>query len=167
MGLAVCRLFSVWPRGPWSSLDPRSWISRQMWDHNQKSWTKLMSVVLHYRLVREELCELEIPHIYHTVARNSPKRKELENKWQTFQVNGCPRLGGWKWSALNWSEVNWPQPGLWDCFSTSPGQFYVENFEIWGFSTDRNFWILFEIPYVRNWLSSQEKFFLSYCSSAT
>ena len=38
------------------------------------------------RLVREQLCELELPHIYHTVARNSPKRKELENKWQTFQV---------------------------------------------------------------------------------
>jgi glutathione S-transferase len=36
--------------------------------------------------VREVLCELELPHVYHTVARNSPRRKELENKWQTFQV---------------------------------------------------------------------------------
>ena len=47
-----------------------------------------MSVVCCFaRLVREQLCELELPHIYHTVARNSPKRKELENKWQTFQVH--------------------------------------------------------------------------------
>ena len=30
--------------------------------------------------------ELEIPHIYHSVARNSPKRKELVDKWDVFQV---------------------------------------------------------------------------------
>ena len=33
------------------------------------------------------LVELELPHIYHTVARNSPKRKEMEDKWGVFQVN--------------------------------------------------------------------------------
>ena len=30
--------------------------------------------------------ELEIPHLYKTVARNSPKRPELEAKWNSFQV---------------------------------------------------------------------------------
>lgn len=30
--------------------------------------------------------ELEIPHIYHSVARNSPKRQELIDKWDVFQV---------------------------------------------------------------------------------
>lgn len=30
--------------------------------------------------------ELEIPHIYHSVARNSPKRQELIDKWGVFQV---------------------------------------------------------------------------------
>ena len=30
--------------------------------------------------------ELEIPHVYHTVARNSPKRQELVDKWDVFQV---------------------------------------------------------------------------------
>lgn len=48
--------------------------------------SQVLTFLLDCRLVREELSELEIPHIYHTVARNSPKRKELENKWQTFQV---------------------------------------------------------------------------------
>jgi glutathione S-transferase len=39
------------------------------------------------KLVRETLNELEIPHLYHSVARNSPKRKELTDKWDTdFQV---------------------------------------------------------------------------------
>jgi glutathione S-transferase len=38
------------------------------------------------KLSREVLSELELPHIYHTVARNSPKRKEMEAKWNTFQV---------------------------------------------------------------------------------
>ena len=32
------------------------------------------------------LVELEIPHIYHTVARNSPKREEMTKKWNQFQV---------------------------------------------------------------------------------
>ena len=33
------------------------------------------------------LNELEIPHIYHNVARNSPKRKDMCKKWDTeFQV---------------------------------------------------------------------------------
>lgn len=32
------------------------------------------------------LVELEIPHLYHTVARNSPKRQAMEDKWGTFQV---------------------------------------------------------------------------------
>lgn len=30
--------------------------------------------------------ELEIPHVYHSVARNSPKRQELIDKWDVFQV---------------------------------------------------------------------------------
>lgn len=32
------------------------------------------------------LNELELPHLYKSVARNSPKRKELEAKWNQFQV---------------------------------------------------------------------------------
>eukprot|EP00891_Asterochloris_glomerata_P006461 jgi/Astpho2/6461/Aster-06930 len=38
------------------------------------------------KLAREVLVELELPHIYHTVARNSPRRKEMEDKWGVFQV---------------------------------------------------------------------------------
>ncbi|KAK9837611.1 hypothetical protein WJX74_001327 [Apatococcus lobatus] len=38
------------------------------------------------KLTREVLVELEIPHLYHTVARNSPKRQAMEEKWGTFQV---------------------------------------------------------------------------------
>ncbi|KAL0042144.1 hypothetical protein WJX77_004492 [Trebouxia sp. C0004] len=38
------------------------------------------------KLAREVLVELEIPHIYHSVARNSPKRQELIDKWDVFQV---------------------------------------------------------------------------------
>jgi hypothetical protein len=33
------------------------------------------------------LVELELPHLYHSVARNSPKRPLLTEKWGTFQVN--------------------------------------------------------------------------------
>ena len=32
------------------------------------------------------LTELELPHIYHTVARNSPKRALMTEKWGNFQV---------------------------------------------------------------------------------
>ena len=32
------------------------------------------------------LVELELPHIYHTVARNSPKRPLMTEKWGNFQV---------------------------------------------------------------------------------
>ncbi|KAK9816942.1 hypothetical protein WJX72_007242 [[Myrmecia] bisecta] len=35
---------------------------------------------------REVLTELELPHLYHTVARNSPKRQALIDKWGVFQV---------------------------------------------------------------------------------
>lgn len=38
------------------------------------------------KLAREVFVELEIPHIYHSVARNSPKRQELIDKWDVFQV---------------------------------------------------------------------------------
>lgn len=38
------------------------------------------------KLAREVFVELEIPHIYHSVARNSPKRQELVDKWDVFQV---------------------------------------------------------------------------------
>lgn len=34
----------------------------------------------------QALVELEIPHIYHTVARNSPKREVMTRKWDQFQV---------------------------------------------------------------------------------
>ena len=34
----------------------------------------------------QALVELEIPHIYHTVARNSPKREAMTQKWGNFQV---------------------------------------------------------------------------------
>ena len=32
------------------------------------------------------LVELELPHLYHSVARNSPKRPLLTEKWGSFQV---------------------------------------------------------------------------------
>ena len=32
------------------------------------------------------LTELELPHLYHSVARNSPRRPLLTEKWGTFQV---------------------------------------------------------------------------------
>lgn len=35
---------------------------------------------------REVLTELEIPHIYRSVARKSPKRPAFEAKWGVFQV---------------------------------------------------------------------------------
>jgi glutathione S-transferase len=38
------------------------------------------------RMAREALVELELPHIYHSVARNSPKRPFLTEKWGNFQV---------------------------------------------------------------------------------
>ncbi|GJQ08423.1 hypothetical protein GpartN1_g214.t1 [Galdieria partita] len=38
------------------------------------------------RLVREVLCELEIPYLLHNVARGSPKRQELRRITGTFQV---------------------------------------------------------------------------------
>lgn len=40
------------------------------------------------KLVREELCSLELPHIYHSVARNSPRRNDspMVKKWNSFQV---------------------------------------------------------------------------------
>ena len=34
----------------------------------------------------QALVELEIPHVYHTVARNSPKREAMTRKWNQFQV---------------------------------------------------------------------------------
>ena len=36
--------------------------------------------------VLQVFVELEIPHIYHSVARNSPRRQELVDKWDVFQV---------------------------------------------------------------------------------
>lgn len=38
------------------------------------------------RVMLQVFVELEIPHIYHSVARNSPKRQELVDKWDVFQV---------------------------------------------------------------------------------
>lgn len=38
------------------------------------------------KVVRERLCELEIPHVLRTCARGSPKRQELFNKTGVFQV---------------------------------------------------------------------------------
>jgi len=38
------------------------------------------------RLVREVLCELELPYLLHNVARGSPKRQELQRITGTFQV---------------------------------------------------------------------------------
>ena len=34
----------------------------------------------------QALVELELPHLYHSVARNSPKRPFLTEKWGNFQV---------------------------------------------------------------------------------
>ncbi|GIL77871.1 hypothetical protein Vretimale_6589 [Volvox reticuliferus] len=38
------------------------------------------------KLAREVLCELELPYLYRTVARGSPKRQELLDKRGVFQV---------------------------------------------------------------------------------
>lgn len=38
------------------------------------------------KVVREKLCELELPHIERSAARGSPKRQELFERWGTFQV---------------------------------------------------------------------------------
>lgn len=39
------------------------------------------------------LTELELPHVYHTVGRNSPKRIAMREKWDTFQARSpCERL---------------------------------------------------------------------------
>lgn len=45
-----------------------------------------VSVLTKVRASVQALVELEIPHIYHTVARNSPKREEMTKKWNQFQV---------------------------------------------------------------------------------
>ena len=41
------------------------------------------------------LVELELPHLYHSVARNSPKRPLLTEKWGSFQVSAIvpPDIG--------------------------------------------------------------------------
>lgn len=39
------------------------------------------------------LTELELPHLYHSVARNSPKRPLLTEKWGSFQVCSSPVQG--------------------------------------------------------------------------
>jgi hypothetical protein len=44
-------------------------------------------------LCMQVLSELELPHLYHNVARNSPKRPLLTEKWGTFQVR-TPGLHG-------------------------------------------------------------------------
>jgi hypothetical protein len=38
------------------------------------------------QVVREVLCELEIPHVFHSCARGSPKRQELFAMTGTFQA---------------------------------------------------------------------------------
>ena len=38
------------------------------------------------RLVRERLTELEIPHLFKTCARGSPKRQEMFDQYGKFQV---------------------------------------------------------------------------------
>ena len=40
-----------------------------------------------YKVVREVLCELEIPYLQKTVARGSPKRQELIDCYGAFQVS--------------------------------------------------------------------------------
>ena len=37
------------------------------------------------------LTELELPHVYHSVARNSPKRITMREKWDTFQARCTAR----------------------------------------------------------------------------
>ncbi len=41
--------------------------------------------------LHQVLNELELPHVYHSVARNSPKRVEMRQKWDTFQVRSLCR----------------------------------------------------------------------------
>ena len=52
------------------------------------------------------LVELELPHLYKTVARNSPKRKELETKWDTgFQVPYLEVRPGWTLTHASWCAL--------------------------------------------------------------
>ena len=39
----------------------------------------------------QALVELELPHLYHSVARNSPKRPFLTEKWGSFQVRAVSK----------------------------------------------------------------------------
>lgn len=47
------------------------------------------------KVVRELLCELEIPHVMRSCARGSPKRQELWEQRGHFQVRGSS-AGGWR-----------------------------------------------------------------------
>ncbi len=38
------------------------------------------------QVAREKLCEMQIPYLYRNVARGSPKRQELQDKYGIFQV---------------------------------------------------------------------------------
>ena len=44
------------------------------------------------QVARETLVELEIPHVFISTARGSPKRQELFEKTGTFQVCASPQL---------------------------------------------------------------------------
>ena len=47
-------------------------------------------------LCMQVLTELELPHLYHNVARNSPKRPLLTEKWGTFQVSSLGLHHSWQ-----------------------------------------------------------------------
>lgn len=48
----------------------------------------LMLLLLVAQLVREVLCELEVPYLQKTTGRGSPKRQELIDNYGHFQVSG-------------------------------------------------------------------------------
>lgn len=52
-------------------------------------WPKQVLKLLFFpQVVREVLCELELPYLYRTTPRGSAKRQEMLEKRGTFQV-GC------------------------------------------------------------------------------
>jgi len=40
------------------------------------------------QIVREELCSMQLPYLHKAVARGSPKRQEVQDKYGKFQVCG-------------------------------------------------------------------------------
>ena len=73
-GCAVsCELAAKWLQSGAACFANRIWIEISLYTQN-------------CCFTCQVFVELEIPHVYHSVARNSPKRQELIDKWDVFQV---------------------------------------------------------------------------------